>query len=107
MRVFYIPALALVAGCGLAATLPAQAQDDTLQAKTLVATCAACHGTNGRPVAGSVVMGLAGLPKDVIVTQMKAFKSGERTGTVMNQLAKGFSDAQIVQMATYFSAQKP
>jgi cytochrome c553 len=85
----------------------AQAQDaKSLQARTLAAGCAACHGTNGRPVdAAGPVPGLAGMPAATLVEQMKAFKSGARQATVMPQLAKGFSDAQIERLAAYFAAQ--
>jgi len=41
-----------------------------------------------------------------MVEQVKAFKSGARPATVMHQLAKGYSDAQIEQVAAYFAAQK-
>jgi cytochrome c553 len=36
---------------------------------------------------------------------MKAFRSGSRTSTVMQQLAKGFNDAQVDQLARYFASQ--
>ncbi len=95
-------------GCGLVGSLVANAQEskEALYTKSLAATCANCHGTNGKVASGSPVAGLAGLPADYIVSQMKAFKSGARPATVMHQLAKGFSDAQIDQMAAYFAAQK-
>ena len=35
---------------------------------------------------------------------MQAFKTGQRTATVMHQIAKGFSDAQIDELAAYFAA---
>lgn len=94
--------------CGLFAVACAQAQDaqQALYTKGLAATCANCHGTNGKTVQGSSVVNLAGLPKDYIIEQMKAFKSGARAATVMHQLAKGFSDTQIESMAAYFAAQK-
>lgn len=79
---------------------------DALYIRSLAATCANCHGTDGRAVDGSAVPGIAGLPRDYIVTQMLAFKNGQRQATVMHQLAKGYSDAQIQQIATYFAAQK-
>ena len=93
---------------GLAGCLSAYAQDskEALYTKSLAATCANCHGTNGKVASDSLVVGLAGLPADYIASQMKAFKSGARPATVMHQLAKGFSDAQIDQMAAYFAAQK-
>ena len=87
--------------------VPAAAQDaTTINLKSLAATCANCHGTNGKAFEGSAVVTLAGLPKDYIVTQMKAFASGQRPATIMHQLAKGYSDTQIEQIASYFAAQK-
>ena len=84
-----------------------QAQDkETLYVKSLAATCANCHGTNGKAVDGSSVTSLAGLDKSYIVAQMKAFKTGTRPATIMHQISKGFSDAQIESLATYFAAQK-
>jgi cytochrome subunit of sulfide dehydrogenase len=81
-------------------------QADTLYIRSLAATCANCHGTNGKAVDGSAVVGLAGMPADYTVAQMNAFKSGARTATIMHQISKGYSDAQIAQIAAYFAAQK-
>ena len=92
----------------VAATMgSAHAQDAAaLQTRSLAATCASCHGTGGRSVDGAAVPGLAGIPAAYMVEQMNGFKSGARTATVMHQIAKGFNDAQINQLAAYFSAQK-
>lgn len=79
---------------------------DELNVASLAATCAACHGTLGKATQGSPVVSLAGLSKDYIVAQMAAFKSGARPATVMHQLSKGYSEAQIASIATYFAAQK-
>lgn len=89
----------------LGTTLAAQAADPNL-ARNLAATCANCHGTQGRAVDSASVPGLAGMPASYIVEQMKAFKAGTRPATVMHQLAKGYSDAQIEAIAGYFAAQK-
>jgi cytochrome subunit of sulfide dehydrogenase len=95
---------ALVAACLAPA---AHAQDvQTLNIRSLAATCANCHGTNGKAFEGSAVVTLAGMPKDYIVAQMKAFQTGARPATIMHQLAKGYTDQQIEQIATYFAAQK-
>ncbi|MFG5408334.1 c-type cytochrome [Piscinibacter sakaiensis] len=75
-----------------------------LRTRALAATCANCHGTDGRAVSESAVPGLAGMPASYLVEQMKAFRSGARPATVMHQLAKGYSDAQIEQIAAYFAA---
>ena len=84
-----------------------QAQDkETLYLKSLAATCANCHGTNGKSVEGSSVTSLAGLDKNYSIAQMTAFKTGTRPATVMHQLSKGYSNAQIEALAGYFAAQK-
>ena len=73
--------------------------------RSMAATCAACHGTNGVSVGGALA-GLAGLNKDYFVLQMKNFKEGKRDATLMHQISKGYSDAEINAMADYFAAQK-
>ena len=77
----------------------------SLQVRQWAANCAACHGTGGRTVEGSSVSGLAGTPAATIIAQLQAFKEGKSPATVMHQLAKGLSDAQIQAMADYFAAQ--
>lgn len=67
--------------------------------------CAGCHGTDGSS-AGPSMPSLAGQDKKVIVDSMKGFKSGERPGTVMAKLAKGYSDADFEAMGNFFSKQK-
>ena len=67
-------------------------------------TCAICHGTSGHSV--GVTESLAGTPKDELLRKLKEFRDGARPSTIMGQLAKGYSDAQLEQMAAYFAAQK-
>jgi sulfide dehydrogenase cytochrome subunit len=91
----------------LAGAAGVQAQDaQALYLKSLAATCANCHGTNGQTVDGSTVPALAGMPATYMLEQLKAFKAGTRPATVMHQLAKGYSDAQLEAIAGYFAAQK-
>ena len=93
---------------GLAGTAQAQsnASKEALYVKSLASTCANCHGTDGRAIEGSSVVSIAGLDKAYTIAQMTAFKNGTRPATIMHQLSKGYSDAQIEQLATYFAAQK-
>jgi len=77
-----------------------------LHTRGLAATCANCHGTDGRTVEGSAVPSLVGMPKSYMVMQMKAFKEGTRPATVMHQLSKGITDEQIDRIADYFAATK-
>ena len=73
--------------------------------RNLAAGCAICHGTQGKPAPGAPLIPLAGLPRDHIATQMRAFRDGQRPATVMHQIAKGYSDAQIEAIAAWFAAQ--
>lgn len=74
--------------------------------RSMAAACAACHGTDGRTVPGSPVASLAGKPRDEIDQVMGQFKAGTKPATVMHQIAKGFSDAEIAALAEYFSRQR-
>ena len=77
---------------------------DPLTVRSWAAGCANCHGTNGRAEPGNE--SLAGANKDDMVKKMLDFKAGRKPATIMHQLAKGYSDAQIVAIAGYFAAQK-
>ena len=70
---------AIVAALACAA-LPAYAQESPA-ARSLAATCAACHGTDGRSVAQELAS-LAGLPREHIRSQMRAFRDGTHPGSV-------------------------
>ncbi len=96
----------LLMGFANAAFAQADAGKEALYVKSLAATCANCHGTNGKAVEGSSVVSIAGLDRAYLVAQMKAFKTGTRPATIMHQLSKGYSDAQVETLATYFAAQK-
>jgi cytochrome c553 len=94
----------ILAALVLAAT-PVLAQGDPNLGRNIAATCANCHGTSGASVGGNEP--LAGKPKAEIVQKMQDFKAGRKPATIMHQLAKGFTDAQIEAAAEYFAAQKP
>lgn len=96
--------LALIA-LGLAAPAAVLAQTAPLNpaSRQIAANCANCHGTQGR--AQGAMPSLAGMPRDTIIEQMKAFRDGKRPGTIMPQLAKGYTDEQIALAADYFSRQ--
>jgi sulfide dehydrogenase cytochrome subunit len=70
----------------------------------LYASCAACHGTAGAG-SGGVLPVLAGQPKGVLADSLRAFKAGTRPATIMQQIAKGYTEEQIEQIAAYLAAQ--
>jgi cytochrome subunit of sulfide dehydrogenase len=71
--------------------------------RDIAANCANCHGTDGR--SRGAIPSLAGQDAATIVQRMKEFRDGRRTATVMQQLAKGYTDAQIEAAAAYLAAQ--
>ncbi len=99
----------LAAACAAPAALAQEARAprdaQALHIASLAATCAACHGTAGRGVPGSRMAPLAGVPAEMFIAQMQAFKRGERAATVMHRHARGYTDEQIALMAAYFAAQ--
>jgi cytochrome c553 len=90
--------------CLLSAAHAATPDAQGIDIRPLAATCAACHGTDGEAVRGAAMPRLAGLPSGYFVLQMEAFRTGARSGTVMQQIAKGFSAAQTEALANYFAA---
>jgi cytochrome c553 len=98
-----VPIAALLALA--AAAPPTAAQSTEERAKLWAASCAACHGFEGRST--SEVPALAGKSKADLYKALLDFKSGAtKTATVMHQHAKGYSDAQLEAMADFFSKQK-
>ncbi|HLW04652.1 MAG TPA: c-type cytochrome [Azoarcus sp.] len=93
----FAAALCLAGIAGLAAAQYPHA------ARDLAASCANCHGTDGRSVGGSD--SLAGVPASNTLQKLKAFRSGERPATIMHQIAKGYTPEQLELIADYFAAQ--
>lgn len=61
-------------------------------------SCSGCHGAPG-----GAVPSLAGHSAEDIAASLKAFRSGTRPATVMNRIAKGFSDEESRAIAEYLA----
>ena len=70
-----------------------------------VANCANCHGTDGKSVT-PIMPKLAGQDREFVLETLRAYKAGTRSGTIMSQLSKGYTDEEFVQLADYFSTVK-
>jgi sulfide dehydrogenase cytochrome subunit len=68
------------------------------------ASCSGCHPASARVT--SPVPRLAGMDQAAIVKALRDFRAGTRTGTVMDRIAKGFTDAEIQAIAAWYAAQK-
>lgn len=95
--------IAALAGSAFAADAGAAKK---LHARALAATCAQCHGTDGHAITEGGQARLAGMEQEFMVAQLMAFRSGQRPATVMHQITKGYTEAQLTALAQYFSAQK-
>lgn len=67
----------------------------------LAASCAACHGTEGRSVGN--MPRLAGLDESYFIEQMLKFQTGQAPATVMMHHATGYTAEEIAKLARYFS----
>ena len=68
------------------------------------ASCSGCH-TSGAAAASSVSR-LYGRDAGDIMTAMTGFRDGSLPATVMNRIAKGFSDDELRAIAAWLAAQK-
>jgi cytochrome subunit of sulfide dehydrogenase len=68
------------------------------------AACSGCHATGTAPA--SPVSRLYGRDAGDIMTAMTGFRDGSLPGTVMNRIAKGFSDGELRAIAAWLAAQK-
>lgn len=85
----------------VAVAQPPDAQ--ALQARNLAATCANCHGTQGR--AKGDMKPLAGMPAEKMLAMLADFKAGNQPATIMHQISKGYTEEQLRLVASYFAAQ--
>jgi sulfide dehydrogenase cytochrome subunit len=98
----FIVSSALVCALACAQAQPSAA---ALHERSLAASCAACHGTEGRAQPGAGLIGLRGRDKAYLLAQLTAFREGTRESTVMQQIARGYTPEQLAQLAAYFAGQ--
>jgi sulfide dehydrogenase cytochrome subunit len=73
--------------------------------QALAFTCAGCHGTDGSSV-GPSMPAIAGMDPEVFVDAMQAYRQDQRNATIMNRIAKAYSDEQFKAMAWFFASQR-
>ena len=93
--------------CGLlclAGVSPATGRaGDPAAGRAKAGECAVCHGDLGLSQSPDVPS-LAGQPEVYLVEQLKGYRSGKRVHEVMNITAKGLSNAEIENLAAWYSS---
>lgn len=67
------------------------------------ASCLGCHAAAG---VESPVVPLSSLTAEQIQTAMQAFRSSTRASTVMDRIAKGFTDEEVRAIAQWYARDK-
>lgn len=65
-------------------------------------SCAACHGPQGAEPATADVPRIAGQKSRYVTQVLREYRDGARVHPVMNEQARGLSDAEIDELARYF-----
>ncbi len=79
--------------------------DELSSDKIDTAVCSSCHSVDGNSSRPSIP-NLANQDAEYIVKQLRAFKSGSRNSDIMKGVIQGMVDSEMVEFATFFSAQE-
>jgi len=78
---------------------------DIATGKAKATSCAGCHGPDGIS-ANPLWPNLAGQKAAYLVKQLRAFRDGTRQDPMMSAMARPLSDADIDNLAAYYSSLK-
>lgn len=79
------------------------AQDATMPPKAQI--CISCHGVGGNSTIATIP-NLASQPKQFLVAALYVFREGDRKNAQMTPFAASLTNADMNELAAYFSAQK-
>ena len=96
-------ALAILAGATwLTVGAPSSVSAQNANPQLLTLSCSGCHGPRGH--SPGPIPSIYGRTAESIAETLRGFQSGTRTGTVMQRIAKGYSDAEIDAVAREIAA---
>lgn len=99
-------ALSLLLGAASGSLVAPALAGDTAAARPQVkALCQNCHGEDGVAVLPGAA-NLSGQQKGYLVQQLRAYRSGSRQDPQMSIVAKSLTDADIENLAEWYSAIK-
>ena len=70
----------------------------------VAAACSGCHAASADALAP--VPRLIGMKRSVMVEAMQAFRAGKRPSTIMDRIAKGYSDDEIQTIADWYAKER-
>jgi cytochrome c553 len=79
----------------------AGAEDAIGRGATLALNCTMCHGAQGLSVSNAP--NLAGQYPEVVIKQLRDYRSGKRASPIMEALAKELTERQIDDLAAYYA----
>ena len=103
MKLGYGPAAAGLVAAAMVAVAPVGAQAET-SGRNLALSCFSCHGPAGK--SPDTIPSINGKTAAFITKEMVGFRDGKRKSTVMQRIAKGYSDDEIRALAGYLAGVK-
>jgi cytochrome c553 len=68
----------------------------------LALSCWNCHGPDGE--SPGEIPSIAGMSAEAIADSLRGFRSDANQGTIMNRIARGYSDAEIDALSDFLAA---
>jgi len=64
--------------------------------------CTSCHGIGGH--SKGYIPSIAGVSKATLLQELKAFRAQSAQATIMNRIARAYTDPELEALAEYFSS---
>jgi len=64
--------------------------------------CTSCHGIDGH--SKGYIASIAGVSKATLLQELKAFRAQSAQATIMNRIARAYTDPELEALAEYFSS---
>ena len=94
------PRVVLYLFLSLILLIPFSVNAADIRSTILANPCSGCHGTDGNSP-GSIPT-IADLDSEEIAEALLDFKSDNRSSTIMNRIAKGYTDEEIQLIADFY-----
>lgn len=100
-----IASLAVVISGSFLVVSPISVAGDAAAGEKKASSCVSCHGRGGKSTNPNVP-NLAGQQKNYLIKSLKLYRDKKREDAMMNSLTASLSDADIDDLAAYYSSKK-